>query len=45
MTKLSLKSSKDYGTRKIKAKLHERGLTISRRRIGRILKEQGLVST
>lgn len=34
-----------YGTRKIKSKLSEQGLTISRRRIARIMKEQGLVST
>ncbi|MCM3342069.1 IS3 family transposase [Paenibacillus sp. MER TA 81-3] len=39
------KNRKAYDTRKIKAKLHERGLTVSRRRIGRIMKEQGLVST
>lgn len=36
---------KAYGTRKIKVKLHERGFIVSRRRIGRIMKEQGLVST
>ncbi|MNO65459.1 hypothetical protein D3C76_562170 [compost metagenome] len=29
----------------IKVKLHERGFVVSRRRIGRIMKEQGLVST
>lgn len=39
------KNRKAYGTRKIKAKLHERGVIVSRRRIGRIMKEQGLVST
>ncbi len=39
------KNRKAYGTRKIKVKLHERGLTVSRRRIGRIMKQQGLVST
>ncbi len=39
------RNRKAYGTRKIKAKLHERGLVVSRRRIGRIMKEQGLVST
>ncbi|WP_081752156.1 IS3 family transposase, partial [Paenibacillus sp. 1-18] len=39
------KNRKAYGTRKIKVKLHERGLIVSRRRIGRIMKEQGLVST
>ncbi|KJD42227.1 transposase [Paenibacillus terrae] len=39
------KNRKAYGTRKIKVKLHERGLVVSRRRIGRVMKEQGLVST
>ncbi|WP_042228631.1 IS3 family transposase, partial [Paenibacillus popilliae] len=39
------KNRKAYGTRKIKVKLHERGIVVSRRRIGRIMKEQGLVST
>lgn len=39
------KNRKAYGTRKIKSKLHERGIIVSRRRIGRIMKEQGLVST
>ncbi|MED4717883.1 IS3 family transposase [Bacillus badius] len=34
-----------YGTRKIKVELHKRGFTVSRRRIGRIMKEQGLVSS
>jgi len=34
-----------YGTRKIKKKLKEIGKVVSRRRIGRIMKEQGLVST
>ncbi|MCC3380639.1 IS3 family transposase, partial [Paenibacillus sp. UY79] len=36
---------KAYGTRKLKVKLQEQGHTVSRRRIGRIMKEQGLVST
>lgn len=36
---------KAYGTRKIKVKLMEQGVIVSRRRIGRIMKEQGLVST
>src|SRR5690606_27707141 len=40
-----LKNRKAYGTRKIKVKLRERGFIVSRRRIGRIMKEQGLVST
>ncbi|WP_379197756.1 IS3 family transposase [Paenibacillus sp. GCM10012306] len=39
------KNRKIYGTRKIKVKLQEQGLIVSRRRIWRILKEQGLVST
>jgi putative transposase len=39
------KNRKAYGTRKIKVKLHERGFVVSRRRIGRIMKKQGLVST
>jgi len=33
-----------YGQRKIKKKLQEKGWQVSRRRIGRIMKEQGLVS-
>ena len=39
------KNRKAYGTRKIKAKLEEQGLIVSRRRIGRIMQDQGLVST
>lgn len=39
------KNRKAYGTRKIKTKLREQGLIVSRRRIGRIMREQGLVST
>ncbi|AWB46068.1 IS3 family transposase [Paenibacillus sp. CAA11] len=39
------KNRKAYGTRKIKTKLQEQGLIVSRRRIGRIMSEQGLVST
>ena len=39
------KNRRAYGTRKIKAKLQERGMIVSRRRIGRIMKEQGLAST
>ncbi|QXE02501.1 IS3 family transposase [Terribacillus sp. DMT04] len=34
----------NYGTRKIKHELHKKGHTVSRRKIGRIMKEQGLVS-
>ncbi len=36
---------KAYETRKIKVKLKEQGFILSRRRIGHIMKEQGLVST
>ncbi|MGG3506572.1 IS3 family transposase [Paenibacillus lautus] len=39
------KNRKAYGTRKIKVKLNERAFVVSRRRIGRMIKEQGLVST
>ncbi|NTZ16247.1 hypothetical protein EXW96_01190 [Paenibacillus sp. JMULE4] len=39
------KNRKAYGTRKIKVKLQDRGFVVSRRRMGRIMKEQGLVST
>lgn len=39
------KSRRTYGTRKLKASLCNEGITVSRRRIGRIMKEQGLVST
>lgn len=37
-------SRNNYGTRKIKVELSKRGYQVSRRRIGRIMKEQGLVS-
>ena len=37
-------SRNNYGTRKIKVKLVELGYQVSRRRIGRIMKEEGLVS-
>lgn len=33
-----------YGQRKVKVELGKLGWTVSRRRIGRIMKEQGLVS-
>ena len=36
---------KAYGTHKIKVKLKEQGFIVSRRRFGRIMKEEGLVST
>ncbi|MEH7452819.1 IS3 family transposase [Gottfriedia acidiceleris] len=38
-------SRQNYGTRKIKEELKKLGKIVSRRRIGRIMKEQGLVST
>lgn len=38
------KSRGNYGQRKIKIELKKEGWTVSRRRIGRIMKEQGLVS-
>ena len=38
-------SKKNYGTRKIKEELRKQDLVVSRRRIGRIMKELGLVST
>jgi len=38
-------SRKNYGTRKIKKKLKDQGITLSRRRIARIMRENGLVST
>lgn len=37
-------SRNNYGTRKIKVELVKRGYRISRRRIGRIMKQEGLVS-
>ena len=37
-------SRQNYGTRKIKVELQKLGYVISRRRIGRIMKNQGLVS-
>lgn len=37
-------SRNNYGTRKIKIELKKQGLVVSRRRIGRIMKQEGLVS-
>ena len=37
-------SRNNYGTRKIKVELKKKGFIVSRRRIGRIMKEEGLVS-
>lgn len=39
------KSRNNYGTRKIKVELQKKGVTVSRRRISRIMKEEGLVSS
>src|SRR5699024_2297244 len=48
ITKLIVQIFKDsrniYGQRKIKKELHKLGYQVSRRRISRIMKEQGLVS-
>ncbi|SDJ13444.1 putative transposase, partial [Alteribacillus bidgolensis] len=48
MTRLIVNIFKDsrniYGQRKIKKELEKLGWTVSRRRIGRMMKEQGLVS-
>lgn len=38
-------SRKNYGTRKIKVELSKRNILLSRRRIGRIMKDNGLVSS
>ncbi len=38
-------SRNNYGTRKIKIDLEEREIFVSRRRIGRIMKQKGLVSS
>lgn len=45
IVKIFRKNRKAYGTRKLKVKLLEQGFLLSRRRIGRIMKEQDLVST
>lgn len=42
--KIFHENRQNYGTRKIKHELKKRGKNVSRRRIGRIMKEQGLVS-
>lgn len=44
ITEIFKASRHNYGTRKIKKKLEEQGKKISRRRIGRIMKQEGLVS-
>ena len=37
-------SRNNYGSRKIKVELYKQGFTVSRRRIRRVMNEQGLVS-
>ncbi len=44
ITEIFKASRNNYGMRKIKKKLMEKGKQISRRRIGRIMKQEGLVS-
>lgn len=44
ITDIFKSSRNNYGTRKIKKELEKRGKQISRRRIGRIMKQEGLVS-
>ena len=44
ITEIFEASRHNYGTRKIKIKLQEHGKQVSRRRIGRIMKQEGLVS-
>jgi SOS response regulatory protein OraA/RecX len=39
-----MSSRSNYGTRKIKAELRRKGILISRRRISRIMRLEGLVS-
>ena len=44
ITEIFKASRSNYGTRKIKEELMKTGKQVSRRRIGRIMKQQGLVS-
>lgn len=44
VVKIFHESNRIYGTRKIKRACEEQGITLSRRRIGRITTEEGLVS-
>ena len=45
ITEIFKSSRNHYGTRKIKKELSEKGKQVSRRKIGRIMKQEGLVST
>lgn len=44
ITEIFKNSRNNYGTRKIKKELENQGKKVSRRRIGRIMKQEGLVS-
>ena len=44
ITEIFRESRNNYGTRKIKKALMDAGKQVSRRRIGRIMKQEGLVS-
>ena len=44
ITEIFFASRNNYGTRKIKKELMETGKQVSRRRVGRIMKQEGLVS-
>ena len=44
ITEIFRASRNNYGTRKIKKELMKKGRQVSRRRIGRIMKQEGLVS-
>ena len=44
ITEIFKASRSNYGTRKIKKELMKKGKRVSRRRIGRIMKQEGLVS-
>lgn len=44
ITEIFRNSRNNYGTRKIKKELENLGKQVSRRRIGRIMKQEGLVS-
>lgn len=45
ITEIFKSSRNNYGTRKIKKELLEKVKQVSRRKIGRIMKQEGLVST
>lgn len=45
ITEIFKSNRNNYGTRKIRKELLEKGKQVSRRKIGRIMKQEGLVST